>query len=48
MATIFLLVGSVLTAISYRPKEDGEHNQRFIDRQVSEDRLLISPLGTKF
>ena len=34
MAVIFLLVGAVLTAISYRPKDLGEHPHRFIDRQV--------------
>jgi hypothetical protein len=34
MAAIFLLVGAVLTAISYRPRDFGEHTHRFLDRQV--------------
>ena len=33
MAFIFILIGCVLTAISYRPREFGEDLERFLSRQ---------------
>ena len=45
MASIFMVVGTILTAISYRPRDYGEEMERFMERQEWSSQLkIIGPI----
>ena len=41
MAGIFSVIGAILTAISWRPRDFGEEMERFLKRQVLDLHLIL-------
>ena len=41
MSGVFTVVGAILTAISYRPRQFGEELERFLKREVSPNSLKV-------